>query len=362
MRNMTRRELLATLPALALAPRVFAQAKPQISLKGYNNFTLAVSDVKRSLDFYQTVFGAPIQARRGQTVILRIGSGPQFMALAPAGANKPSISTMGLSVDNFNVDRLIGILAQHGVTRADAAGPADFGSPASLTGGAMKVRVRMRGPEAGGAKDGTPDLFFGDPDGIAVQLQDVSYCGGAGTLGNVCPASPEPSPKKGLFAIKDISHFTNAGADANRSNAFYQNLFGIGIRAKQGASLGLAIGPTIGFVMFTGGGGGARGAAPGTPPPPPRPGSINHVCVNMEKFAPDAVLKTLETVGITPRGDTPGPAGPMKHYISLRLPNRGGIEGGTPELYFTDPDGLPIQLQDVTYCGGGGYLGNQCPA
>ena len=30
-------------------------------------------------------------------------------------------------------------------------------------------------------------------------------------------------------------------------------------------------------------------------------------------------------------------------------------------LYFTDPDGLRIQLQDVAYCGGGGYLGGVCP-
>ena len=52
---------------------------------------------------------------------------------------------------------------------------------------------------------------------------------------------------------------------------------------------------------------------------------------------------------------------PLITYISLRMPNRGGAEGGTPELYFTDPDGLAIQLQDVTYCGGGGFLGELCP-
>ena len=33
--------------------------------------------------------------------------------------------------------------------------------------------------------------------------------------------------------------------------------------------------------------------------------------------------------------------------------------GGT--LYFTDPDGLLMQIQDVTYCGGGGVLGSVCP-
>lgn len=359
MRPISRRELLATLPALALAPKAFAQAKPHIAQKGFNHFTLAVSDVKRSVDFYQTLFGMPIQARHGQTLLLRIGSGPQYMALTPAGTNKPSIITMGIAVDNFNVDRLVSVLAQHGVTKAGATGPVDLANAASLTGGPMKVRVRMRGPDAGGAKDGTPELYFGDPDGIAVQLQDASYCGGAGALGNVC-GSPEPSPKKGLLAMKDISHFTNSGADANRSNEFYQNLFGIGIRSRQAASLGLAIGPTVGFVMF-GGGGGARGAAPGAPPQPPRTGNIGHVCMSMEKFVPDAVLKTLETVGISARGDQGGPVGPMKHYISMRMPNRGGAEGGTPELYFTDPDGLLVQLQDVSYCGGGGFLGNLCP-
>jgi hypothetical protein len=48
------------------------------------------------------------------------------------------------------------------------------------------------------------------------------------------------------------------------------------------------------------------------------------------------------------------------HYVSLRQPARGGAEGGTPELYFTDPDGILLQLQDMSYCGGGGYLGNEC--
>jgi hypothetical protein len=47
--------------------------------------------------------------------------------------------------------------------------------------------VTMRGPERGGAKEGTPELYFTDPDGILLQIQDVSYCGGAGRMGEVCP-------------------------------------------------------------------------------------------------------------------------------------------------------------------------------
>jgi hypothetical protein len=44
----------------------------------------------------------------------------------------------------------------------------------------------------------------------------------------------------------------------------------------------------------------------------------------------------------------------------VRRDDRGGAAEGTPELYFTDPDGLIIQLQDVRYCGGSGVLGNVC--
>ena len=349
MNKMTRRELLVSLPALAMAPRLIRQAgKPVIPVKALNHFTLAVSDVKRSLDFYQGLFGMPVQARQGSTAVLRIGNGPQFMALTPAGSSPPSIvGVVGITVDNFNADRIAGVLAQHGVTKAEASDP-------GLSGGPMKVRVRMRGPENGGAKEGTPELYFGDPDGLVLQLQDATYCGGAGALGNVCP-NPEPSSKKGLIALKDLNHFTINVSDGTRSNAFYQELFGLPIRSRQGAAQGLGVGPGVMFVMFAGGGGG-RGAANATP----RPASINHVCMNMEKFNPDDVLKTLASYGITARGDATGPAGPLKSYVSLRMENRGGAPGGTPELYFTDPDGLLIQLQDVSYCGGAGFLGNVC--
>ena len=55
-----------------------------------------------------------------------------------------------------------------------------------------------------------------------------------------------------------------------------------------------------------------------------------------------------------------GAAKPLESWISLRKEDRGGAKEGTPELYFTDPDGISIQLQDVKYCGGGGLLGEIC--
>jgi catechol 2,3-dioxygenase-like lactoylglutathione lyase family enzyme len=346
---MTRRELLHSLSALAVAPRFFAQtAKPTIPVKALHHFGLFVSDVKRSIDFYQGLFGMPIQARQGSTVLLRIGSGPQFLSIGSAGPNPPSIAPIvGISVENFNADKLAGILEQHGVTKAGAADP-------GVSGGPMKMRIRMRGAENGGARNGTPELFFGDPDGLVIQLAGANYCGGAGPQGEVC-ANVEPSPKKGLIGVKEINHFTINSSNGTRSNTFYRELFGLPIRSQQGAALGLGVGPGTAFVMFAGGGGGRGGANAA-----PRPASVNHVCMNTEKFNPDDVLRILASFGITARENAQGPVGPLKSYVTLRMENRGGAPGGTPELYFTDPDGLLIQLQDVSYCGGAGFLGNVC--
>ena len=79
----------------------------------------------------------------------------------------------------------------------------------------------------------------------------------------------------------------------------------------------------------------------------------------MDNFDPAAVTRLLVSYGLKQQ-DGQGRS-PLVTYISLRMPNRGGAEGGTPELYLTDPDGLAIQLQDVKYCGGGGFLGEACP-
>ena len=350
MSGITRRQILASLPGVAFSRRALGApfdefvarafkaaqagaASPPIRVRTISHFGLAVKDSKRSIDFYQGLFGMPIQARSGTTTILRVGAGPQFISIAPVAANAaPSINHYCLGVENFALDRVVAALAAHGVTKGDAVGP-------------MKAAVTMR--------DGTPDLLFGDPDGIVCQLQDVSYCGGSGLLGNVC-RTIEPSPKKGLIALRDLSHLTIFSTDASRSNTFYQDLFGLSIRSYQGPTAPtLAIGPTAAFLMFTGGAP-ARGGAT------PRPASINHACMSLDGFNPEQVLKALETYGITPRGDAPGPVGPMKSYVTMRMENRGGAPGGTPELYFTDPDGLLMQLQDMSYCGGSGFLGNVC--
>src|SRR5262245_26677709 len=364
--SIDRRSFLASLPALALTPRVLAQAPalPTFRVNGLSQITLTVSDVKRSLDFYQGLFGMPVQARQGSTVLLRIGNGSRFLALRQAAAGeRPSISALGFGVQDFSVDRALQALSTHGF----AAAPSDAPKP-----GPKQTLVRTRRANEGGSPDGsTRDLFVGDPSGVVFQLHDVSYCGGSGALGNTCPVA-EPSPKKGIMALKDTSHFTIAASDPT-TVPMYMDLFGLKPMVYQAATPAWQIGNGVHFLMFIGGGGPTRGGAAGAPPaggPPPagrggpggapaRPSAIDHACVAIENFDPAAVTKLLVGYGLKEQ-EGQGRS-PLVTYISLRMPNRGGAEGGTPELYFTDPDGLAIQIQDVKYCGGGGSLGELCP-
>ena len=360
--SIDRRHFLVALPALALSPRMLAQApaRAPFRVNGLSQITLTVSDVARSLEFYQGLFGMPVQARQGTTVLLRIGNGPRFIALRQAAAGeRPSISALGFGVQDFSVDRAMQALTTRGFTAA----PATADKP-----GPKQMLVRTRRQNEGGSPDGsTRDLFAADPSGVVFQLHDVNYCGGSGALGNVC-AMPERSPKPGLIALKDTSHFTIAASDPN-TVPMYLELFGFAPMVYQAATPAWQVGSGVHFLMFIGGGGPTRGGGAAAPPPaagrggagggPARAAGIDHACVAMENFDPAAVTKTLVSYGLKQQ-DGQGRT-PLVTYISLRMPNRGGAEGGTPELYLTDPDGLAIQLQDVKYCGGGGFLGEACP-
>ena len=213
----------------------------------------------------------------------------------------------------------------------------------------MHARVRIRDESVGGAPEGTPELYLGDPDGIVVQLQDTTYCGGAGVLGDACLASPEPAPSGGLLRLRDLNHFTVFVSDAPRSIAFYQDLFGLPITKHQGTLPLLDVGSGGQVLAFVGGGGG-RGRA-----------LIHHACLTIDDFNHQRVLDVLEGYGVTPQPDARGgPVGPLTSYVTMRMEDRDGAPEGTPELYFTDPDGILIQLQDARYCGGAGYFGEVC--
>jgi catechol 2,3-dioxygenase-like lactoylglutathione lyase family enzyme len=305
-----------------------------------------VRNPERSLDFYQGLFGMPIQSRQGKSVFLRVGPGPQFLGISGTGG-APSITHFCVTTEDFDADLIVRTLASHGLTRIESSAA---GSAADV--GPLKVWLRHRREDLGGSADGTAELHFTDPDGIVSQVQDAAYCGGAGPLGSACLDAPEPSPRKGRLELQDYNHVTLGVVDQRRTREFYRGIFGMPTQAMQGDSGSLKIGSGPQFLAI--GTTTANGGTPGKP-------NIAHVCFTIENFDLGRVRKALSDYGLKAVDRAAGPAAPLAHYVSLRMPDRGGAPGGTPELYFTDPDGLVLQLQDTSYCGGAGYLGKVCP-
>jgi catechol 2,3-dioxygenase-like lactoylglutathione lyase family enzyme len=126
--------------------------------------------------------------------------------------------------------------------------------------------------------------------------------------------------------ITGMNHVSIFVPDVQKSTQFYQDLFGLPLLTNQPPGVNLSTGS--GFLgIYPAQGGASRG-------------SINHLCLSMNNFDADAVLKTLQDRGLQAR-------------IRLR--------GDTKELYLTDPDGISVQLQDTKYVGGTGALGDRKP-
>jgi catechol 2,3-dioxygenase-like lactoylglutathione lyase family enzyme len=314
---------------LSLVLATTAQAQENLKL---HSVGLAVSDVDKSLAFYQRLLGLPVQGRVGSTVFLQLGGGPQYLSLSPTiEENKPRITYIGLSADNFDTQAFTEQLAAKGYKEGAPAAANDAGR----LGRANTYRI----------EDGV--LHFVDMEGVEIQIAPSSYCGS--TTFNCGTVASEPD---GKLNILGINHFTTFVANAKRANDFYMELLDLGIQSYQGPTTpAIAVGDGLQFLMFVGG---AQSGQPASP------ANLHHVSFSVENFNVEGIFSVLDDNGFKPRADGVTTAPPLSYYVSLRMPNRGGAEGGTPEVYLTDPDGILLQVQDPSYCGGGGYLGDQC--
>ena len=322
---MTRRSVLVALSATMVSPGLKAQqTRPAIQTRRLNNVMIAVSNLERSTAFYERLFGPPV--RQGEAIVFRIGGGPHFFALtAVRSGAKPDFLSYGMTVADFDAERVMRTLADLGV------------------GGAQITR-----------RGDTPELFVPDPNGIKIQLQHTSYGYGSGASGDVFPPAPT-AVARSAFQLKSINHVTLTIANGAREKEFYQTVFGLPIRAMQGDGVTLAIGEGTDGIVFN--------AAANNPN---AISGINHACFTIENFDAERVMAILIDNGLEPiENGIPALIKPLTCRVRWRqrANNGGGPTSplGTPELYFTDPDNIRIQIQDVSYCGGSGRLGQICP-
>ena len=155
--SLSRRDLLAALALLVAAPAAAQTATPVGAVKSMNHVTVFVPNVQKAVDFYQGLFGMPILTRQDAGINLSTGTGFYGIYPAPASAATGSINHVCFGMENFDADAVLKRLTERGV----------------------KGSIRLRGE--------TKELYFTDPDGIRVQLQDVKYVGGTGVLGDKPP-------------------------------------------------------------------------------------------------------------------------------------------------------------------------------
>lgn len=154
--DITRRSLLGALAGLlAVAPAASATEPVIGTAKQLNHVTVYVQDVAKSVAFYQGLFGMPVLTPQPPGMNLRVGTA--FLGIYPATGQPTGINHVCFGLDNFDADSVLKKLNSQGISG----------------------NIRLRGD--------TKELYFTDPDDIRVQLQDVSYRGGVGPLGNRDP-------------------------------------------------------------------------------------------------------------------------------------------------------------------------------
>ena len=320
-----------------------AQSNKQPPNYSLHSFGLKVSDVDRSVEFYQTLFDVPVLLREKSTVYLGLGNGKEFVSLSPIGEGEsPHITHIGIAVKEFDVNSLEKKLTANGLKKSEGVGLDRSGLNAAMSYWASGI--------TNSKSAGKQVISLVDYEGVQFRLLPEDYCVDQNKSPSNCELDNK-SNESAPMTLMGINHFTTFVANFERANTFYKKLLGIENHMFQGSFPTLGVGDGYQFLMFVG------GVQQGKPT---AAASIHHVSLAVKEFDVDKIQSILNGKGLKRVDGGNGTVPALSHYVSLRMPERGGAEGGSPELYFTDPDGLRIQLQDASYCGGGGYLGNEC--
>ena len=121
--RLSRRELIQTLTAIAAAAAGTPASTASLKAGSINHTSVLVSDMTRSIDFYNRVFGLMPVSEDKANKILRLGtggSGVNATLVSLRQQNPPGlIDHFAIRVQGFNRDATTELLKQHGLTPAN---------------------------------------------------------------------------------------------------------------------------------------------------------------------------------------------------------------------------------------------------
>lgn len=137
--QLSRRELILGLAALAATPQSSAQSSSSLKGTEMNHIAIYVSDVQRSRDFYRELLDLPILDETQNSSFLGLGEG-NFLSLF---RGTPGLSHYCIGIEKYEVSRVMDELTRQGLEPRRTAG--------------------------------TNRVYFDDPDGIEVQLAAAGH-------------------------------------------------------------------------------------------------------------------------------------------------------------------------------------------
>lgn len=226
-----------------------------------NHVALRVKDLKESEEFYRNTFRAPgiIFEKPGQRY-MRMGQ--NFVALFQRG--EPAMDHFAISIHDYDAD-------------------------------AVEAKTRKMGLET---RRSSSFVYVHDPDGIEVQIAHAEH--------EVHSPVVRKKPTSGIFQGNGINHLALSVTDLERSQRFYQRLFGLPLVRQSSQNRFLGVGDNF-LALF-------KGKEPG----------MHHFCVSVEGYEAGDALSRLEEAQLESR----------------RADNR---------VYARDPNGLEFQVASADH-------------
>lgn len=139
---------------------------------------------------------------------------------------------------------------------------------------------------------------------------------GAGPALSARSQATQPAP---VAQGRSLNHVSIAVTDVEKSAAFYSALLGLKVVSRPGnGGINLGLGTSfLGVYKLA------------------NPGSVNHFCIGVDTFDPDAIAARCQERGLSARVDR----------------NPANRTSGGDQLYFNDPDNTRVQLSANGYQG-----------
>ena len=118
---MSRRELVGALAVLSTSGASAWAAADGFESSALNHVSITVSDLQRSVEFYQRVFGLPLQSENKAAQLVQLKLGKSHLSIRRADGPK-GVDHFAIGIERFNKDSVIADLKARGATPRDDPG------------------------------------------------------------------------------------------------------------------------------------------------------------------------------------------------------------------------------------------------